>query len=460
MRAAAAAAVAGDRGEAMTFMVTCLMIFTEDLVREKLYAALDALGPKKRVLALPPDATRGHSRSGLVLRLLREYYGDALTDVMPALGTHEPMSGAEIASMYPGVPAALFRIHDWRRDLVTLGRVPKEYVKELSEGKLDYDWPAEVNRLIAEGGHDLIVSIGQVVPHEVAGMANHAKNVFVGTGGVDGIHRSHFLGAVYGMERIMGRADTPVRALFDYASREFAKDLSLFYALTVVAPAEGPGEGRGTDEGPATVAAAGARREANVLRGFFAGQGRACFEEASALSLALNVNLLDKPIGRALVRLDPDEFKSTWLGNKAVYRTRMAMADGGELVILAPGLKRFGEDATIDRLIRRYGYRGTEATLAAVGKDAELATNLSAAAHLIHGSSEGRFSITYCAPGLGREAVEGAGFRYADLGEVEAAWKPETLVPGFNRIGGEELFWVPNPALGLWATKARFGAST
>ncbi|HUX41081.1 MAG TPA: lactate racemase domain-containing protein [Rectinemataceae bacterium] len=416
------------------------MTFTEDLVREKLFAALEALGPRKRVLALPPDATRGHSRSGLVLRLLHEYYGAALTAVMPALGTHEPMSGAEIASMYPGVPASLFRVHDWRRDLVTLGRVPATYVSELSEGKLDYDWPAEVNRLIAEGGHDLIVSIGQVVPHEVAGMANHAKNVFVGTGGAEGIHRSHFLGAVYGMERIMGRADTPVRALFDYASREFAKNLPLFYALTVVGPAE---EGRG---------------EANALRGFFAGEGRACFEEASALAFALNVNLLDKPIRRALVRLDPEEFKSTWLGNKAVYRTRMAMADGGELIIIAPGVKRFGEDATIDKLIRRHGYRGTGATLAAVKKDEELAANLSAAAHLIHGSSEGRFSITYCAPGLGREAVESVGFRYAELAEVETIWKPGNLVPGFNRGGGEELFWVPNPALGLWATKERFGA--
>lgn len=417
------------------------MTFTEDLVRQKLFAALDALGPKKRVLALPPDATRGHSRSGLVLKLLYEYYGEALTDVMPALGTHEPMSGAEIASMYPGVPASLFRVHDWRRDLVTLGRVPAAYVRQLSEGKLDYDWPAEVNRLIAEGGHDLIVSIGQVVPHEVAGMANHAKNVFVGTGGAEGIHRSHFLGAVYGMERIMGRADTPVRALFDYASREFATGLPLFYALTVVGPAE---EGGG---------------EANALRGFFAGEGRACFEEASALAFALNVNILDKPIRRALVRLDPEEFKSTWLGNKAVYRTRMAMADGGELIIIAPGVKRFGEDATIDKLIRRHGYRGTGATLAAVKQDEELAANLSAAAHLIHGSSEGRFSITYCAPGLGREAVESVGFRYAELAEVETIWKPGNLVPGFNRGGGEELFWVPNPALGLWATKERFAAT-
>jgi len=414
------------------------MVFTDDLVRQKLFAALDALGPRRKVLALPPDATRGHSRAGLVLRLLREYYGDALTDVLPALGTHEPMSPAEIASMYPGVPAELFRVHDWRHDLVTLGRVPADYVKELSEGKLDYDWPAQVNRLVAQGGHDLVVSIGQVVPHEVAGMANHAKNVFVGTGGAEAIHRSHFLGAVYGMERIMGRADTPVRALFDYASREFATGLPLFYALTVVGPSE-IGDG------------------SNDLRGFFAGMGRTCFEEAAALSASLNVELLDRPLRLALVRLDPGEFKSTWLGNKSIYRTRMAMADGGELVVLAPGLRRLGEDPTIDRLIRKHGYRGTPATMAAVDGDPELAANLSAAAHLIHGSSEGRFSVTYCAPGLGRETVEGVGFRYAELAEVEARYRPGRLEAGPNLVGGEEVFWIPNPALGLWATKARFG---
>ncbi|HUX38620.1 MAG TPA: lactate racemase domain-containing protein [Rectinemataceae bacterium] len=453
------------------------MTFTEDLVREKLFAALDALGPKRRVLALPPDATRGHSRAGLVLKLLHDYYGPALTDVMPALGTHEPMSTAEIATMYPGVPASLFRAHDWRHDLVTLGRVPAAYVKELSEGKLDFDWPAQVNRLVAEGGHDLIVSIGQVVPHEVAGMANHAKNVFVGTGGAEGIHRSHFLGAVYGMERMMGRADTPVRALFDYASREFASGLPIFYALTVVGPEEegadpvageafgaapgaraNTGKSRRIAEGEAFGAAPGARARRDVLRGFFVGQGRRCFEEAAALSASLNVNLLDRPIRRALVRLDPEEFKSTWLGNKAVYRTRMAMADGGELIILAPGLRRFGEDPTIDRLIRKHGYRGTPATLAAVDRDPELAANLSGAAHLIHGSSEGRFSITYCAPGLSREEVEGVGFRYGDLAAAEAGWRPSSLSPGFNEVDGEEVFWVPNPALGLWATKERFGA--
>jgi nickel-dependent lactate racemase len=408
------------------------MSLSEADVRKELFAALDALGRRRKVIALPPDMTRAHSRAGLVLRLLYEYYGDALTDVLPALGTHEAMSQQEIAAMYPGVPASLFRVHDWRHDLVTLGRVPADYVRELSEGKLSYDWPAQLNRLAAEGGHDLIVSIGQVVPHEVAGMANHAKNIFVGAGGVEGIHRSHYLGAVYGMERIMGRVDTPVRALFDYACREFASSLPLFYALTVVG-----GEG---------------------LQGFFTGEGRQCFEKACELSRSLNVKLLDRPIRKAVVSLEAGEFKSTWLGNKSVYRTRMAMADGGELVILGPGISRFGEDPTIDRLIRKHGYRGTEATLAAVGRDGELAANLSAAAHLIHGSSEGRFGVTYCPGGLSREEVEGVGYRWRELKAAEAEYRPERLEPGFNTLpGGEEIFYVPNPAAGLWATRERWG---
>ncbi len=407
-----------------------------ELVRESLIPALDRLGRRFRVLALVPDATRGRSRAGIVLGLLHEYYGGALTDVLPALGTHEAMSSAEIAAMYPDMPASLFRVHDWRKDLVTLGRVPSKYVQELSEGKLSYDWPAEVNRLVADGGHDLIVSVGQVVPHEVAGMANHAKNVFVGTGGVDAINRSHFLGAVVGMERIMGRLDTPVRALFDYAACEFAQALPLFWALTVVGPDE---SGRG-----------------DALKGFFAGEGRSCLEEAAALSQRLNVQLLDEPITRAVVTLDPHEFKSTWLGNKAIYRLRMAMADGGELIILAPGVQRFGEDPTIDRLIRKHGYRGTDTTLARVAADPELGANLSAAAHLIHGSSEGRFSITYCTGGLSRADVEAVGFGWRDLAAEEARWEVQQLVPGMNQVEGGNIFYVPNPAAGLWSVRSRF----
>ncbi len=183
---------------------------------------------------MPPDFTRFHSKAGELTEMAYEYYGDRLTDVLPALGTHKAMSDDELATMYPKTPKNLFRVHDWRNDIVTLGEVPCEFISEVSEGKVDYTWPAQVNKLLRDGGHDLILSIGQVVPHEVVGMANGSKNIFVGTGGVMGIHRSHFLGAVYGMERMMGRVDTPVRRVLNYASEHFAKNLPIVYVQTVV----------------------------------------------------------------------------------------------------------------------------------------------------------------------------------------------------------------------------------
>ena len=171
-----------------------------------LYSALVKLGPRKKVLVVPPDFTRFHSRAGDITTLLYNYYKKNLRDILPALGTHAPMADSEIDEMYKGVPKELFRIHDWRKDIVTTGTVPGEYISEITEGAVDYSWPAQMNRLVFKGGHDLILSVGQVVPHEVIGMANYNKNLFVGTGGPEGINKSHFIGAVYGMERIMGKA--------------------------------------------------------------------------------------------------------------------------------------------------------------------------------------------------------------------------------------------------------------
>jgi nickel-dependent lactate racemase len=344
------------------------------------------------------------------------------------------MNDAEIDRMFGTVPHELFRVHDWRNDLVTLGRVPSEYVSQVSGGKVDYDWPAQVNRLLIEGGFDLILSIGQVVPHEVIGMANYNKNIFVGTGGAEGINKSHFLGAVYGMENIMGRADTPVRRVLNYASDHFAKDLPIVYVLTVV---------EATDQGQAT-------------RGLFIGDDVECFEEAAKLSLKVNFKMLDTPLDKVVVYLDPHEFKSTWLGNKSIYRTRMAMADGGELIVLAPGLKEFGEDKEIDRLIRKYGYVGTEKVLQLVEDNEDLRNNLSAAAHLIHGSSEGRFNITYCPGHITKEAIESVNFAYADLLEMMNRYDPKKLKDGFNTVNGENIFFISNPGMGLWSFKDRF----
>jgi len=406
-------------------------------MKEIVFAALDRLGQRQKVLALPPDFTRFHSQAGAITRLAWEYYGERLAAVLPALGTHSPMTDAQIREMFGDMPRGLFRDHDWRNDVVTLGAVPPETVRELTEGKLDFDWPVQVNRLLVEGGFDLILSIGQVVPHEVVGMANYNKNIFVGTGGAVAINRSHFVGAVYGMERMMGRADTPVRRLFNYGSDRFGHLLpQTVYFQTVM--------GRAAEGGM-------------VMRGLYAGDDIEVFNKAAALSLEVNFEMVPKPFKKCVVYLDPAEFKSTWLGNKAVYRTRMAMADGGELLILAPGVKEFGEDAQIDALIRKYGYFGTPKTLEAVKANADLQENLGAAAHLIHGSSEGRFGITYAPGHLTREEIEGAGFKYADVKAMMARYNPEMLKDGINVMpDGEEIFYISNPAIGLWSVRERF----
>lgn len=404
--------------------------------RAGLHEALGKLGERKRVLAVPPDFTRFHSKAGELTEMAWEFYGDRLVDVLPALGTHTAMPDHQIATMFGRTPRELFRVHNWRDDIVTLGEIPSEFMLEVSEGKLDYTWPAQVNKLLRDGGHDLILSIGQVVPHEVVGMANGSKNIFVGTGGVMGIHRSHFLGAVYGMERMMGRADTPVRRVLDYASEHFAAQLpEIVYVQTVV-----------------NKNAAGEL----VMRGLFIGTGTEPFERAAALSLECNFQMMEREIRKAVVYLDPHEFHSTWLGNKSVYRTRMALADDAELIVLAPGVHEFGEDKKIDELIRRYGYCGTPKTLEYVKNDPELAGNLSAAAHLIHGSSEGRFTIRYCPGHLTREEIESVHFEYGDLAEYTAKYNPEVLKDGWNMVDGEEIFYVSNPGLGLWAYRGRF----
>ncbi|MCL1821469.1 MAG: lactate racemase domain-containing protein [Prolixibacteraceae bacterium] len=409
-------------------------------LKSGLQQAFNRVGKRSKVLAIPPDYTRFPSRAGEITRMAWEYYGDKLTDILPALGTHSPMTGEQILHMFGKTPQSLFRIHDWRNDVVTLGTVPAEFVREVSEGSVDYFWPAQVNKLLVDGRFDLILSIGQVVPHEVVGMANYNKNIFVGTGGAEGINKSHFIGAAYGMEKMMGRADTPVRKIFNYASENFAAHLPILYVQTVV----------------------GLNKEGKLQTyGLFIGDDFEVFDKAAKLSLQVNFEMVEKPLQKVVVWLDPTEFKSTWLGNKSIYRTRMAIADGGELIVLAPALREFGEDKEIDRLIRKYGYMGTPATLKATSENEELQSNLGAAAHLIHGSSEGRFTITYC-PGkktdnLSKTEIESVGFRWGDYDEMAARYDPEELMDGFNTLpDGEEFFYISNPALGLWAYKDRF----
>jgi len=409
-------------------------ILTSKDLEAGVISSLEQMGIRKKVLVVPPDCTRFHSRAGELTSIIHRYYKGNLKDILPALGTHSPVTDTQIGEMFRGVPKSLFRIHDWRNDVVTAGIVPGEFISEITNGALNYSWPAQLNKLVLNGGHDLILSVGQVVPHEVIGMANYNKNLLIGTGGPEGINKSHFIGAVYGMERIMGKAVNPVRTLLNYASDRFMNHLPVVYIQTVIG------------------------REANgklVVRGLYIGDDEEVFRRAAELSLKVNFNVLEKPLKKVVVYLDPAEFKSTWLGNKSIYRTRMAMADGGELIILAPGLREFGEDKEIDRLIRKYGYRGTPATLESLKGNDELNANLSAAAHLIHSSSEGRFNITYCPGMLTREEIESVNFRFHDLADMMKKYDPEILQDGFNRINEEDIFYISNPALGLWASKDR-----
>ena len=386
--------------------------------------------PLEKVLLLPPDFTRMHSGAGKITALLYSRLSKtAEVDVMPALGTHEPMTREQADVFFEGaVPCERILPHHWREDVVRIGEVPGEYVREISEGLIDEPVPVEINKRLLDPSYSLIISIGQVVPHEVVGMANYTKNVLVGCGGKDTINKSHMLGAVYGMERLMGKDHSPVRKVFDYAQEHFLNKLPLIYVLTVTT----------------------ASGDHVNIEGIFTGNTRRIFEEAVALSRSKNLNFMDQPIKKAVVYLDPREFKSTWLGNKAIYRTRMAMADDGELIILAPGVKKFGEDDTIDALIRKYGYKGREYILKQYLENADLRENPSAAAHLIHGSSDGRFRITYAVTHLTREEVEGGGFGYMPYDEAAAKYRPEGIRDGYYEGSDETWFYISNPALGLW----------
>ncbi|MDR1209158.1 MAG: lactate racemase domain-containing protein [Clostridiales bacterium] len=387
-------------------------------------------GERRRVLLIVPDYTRYHSNAGFIANYLYHNLKAELVELIEALGTHVPMTDRQLGHMYGDIPKHSFIPHNWRDGLIRLGEVPGEFVAEVSGGLVRDPIPVEVNRRLFDG-YDLVVSIGQVVPHEVVGMANHAKNIFVGCGGQAMINASHMLGAFCGLEAAMGKDHSPARAVFDYAAEKYLAGLPLWYILTV------------------TTAPAGVIE----TRGVFISRGREGFEAAVALSREVNITLLDEPVQTMVVWLDPEEFQSCWLGNKAIYRTRMAIADGGELFVLAPGADKFGEDPAIDALIRKYGYKGRERVIRMCAENADLRGNLSAAAHLIHGSSDGRFKITYCTRRLTAEEVTGAGFEYMPFEEASERFAPETLRAGYNDGG---IYFVPNPALGLWAYKARF----
>lgn len=386
----------------------------------------------KKVLIIPPDFTRCYSMAGEITQILyKKLSSTATVHVMPALGTHMPMDEEEKEKMFAGVvPDEAILIHHWQSDTISIGSVPKDYVEEISEGLFSTDIEVEVNEKLINGGYDLILSVGQVVPHEVVGMANYSKNIFVGIGGRQMINKSHMLSAICGMEKALGVADTPARKAFDYAQDHFLKDVPLVYIQTVT-----------------TV-----KDEHVTVNGLYIGSSRVPFEKGAALSSKLNICHVERRTKKMVAYLDPSELKTTWVGNKGIYRTRMAVEDGGELILLAPGVKAFGENEEMDQMTRTFGYKGRDYVLDLFNKGA-FENKIMSAAHLIQGSSDGRFTITYATrpENLSKEEINSVGYEWMSYEEAAKLYNPDTLKEGWNTLeNGEEIYFVKTPAVGLW----------
>lgn len=410
----------------------------EKELREILETVIEEYRPLKKILLLPPDITRRYSLAGNITSVFYELLKNSCEiDIMPALGTHMPMTKEERQLMFGIlIPEERFIVHNWREDVVNIGEVPKDFVKEVSDSIFDEPIEVDINKRLLDKSYDLIISIGQVVPHEVSGIANYTKNILVGCGGKRTIDKTHLLGAFYGMEKILGRIDNPVRKVFDYAEGNLLEEIPILYVLTVT-----------TQVG-----------SSSNLWGIFIGRERKVFEEAVKLSLEKNVTFLDRSIDKIVVFLEEQEFKSTWLGNKAIYRTKLAIKEGGELVIIAPGVRQFGEDKGNDAIIRKYGYVGREKIIELFKENRDLQENQAVTAHLIHGSSDGRFTITYAVSKLSRDEIESVNYKYMPLEEAYKRYKPEKLEEGFHTTeDGEEFYFIKNPALGLWISRENFG---
>ncbi len=386
-----------------------------------------------KVLIIPPDYTRCYSYAGIITQKIYQMIGDkAHVDVMPALGTHMPMSEEEMQKFFGDViPRDRIIVHHWQTDTIRLGYVPAEVCSEISGGLFPEKIDVEVNHLLFDGGYDLILSVGQVVPHEVVGMANYSKNIFVGTGGREMINKSHMLSAICGMEQALGVMNSPARKLYDYAQQHFIDGkIPLVYLQTVT-----------TSE-----------NDAVKLHGLYIGQSRKPFEHACELAQKLNIVHVERRAAKVVAYLEPTELKTTWVGNKGVYRTRMMIANGGELILLAPGIRAFGENEEMDAMTRKYGYTGTKHILDLYRQGA-FEGKLMSAAHLIQGSTDGRFTITYATnPDLmSKEEIEGVGYQWVDYNEISKRYDPKKLKDGWNVLpDGEEIYYVSTPALGLW----------
>ena len=409
---------------------------TKNLSKDDIETAIDKLLQQydnlRKILIIPPDFTRCFSKAGDITQIIyKKLSTNVKIDIMPALGTHAMINDEERIKMYGDIPKANFLHHKWQSDTIKIGEVPKDFVAKISNNLFNDTIDVEVNKYFWEDDYDLILSIGQVVPHEVVGMANYSKNIFVGIGGRQMINKSHMLGAICGIEKALGNDHAPARQVFDYAQKHYLKNKPLVYILTVT-----------TTNKDDTI----------NLNGLYIGTSRQAYEQAVQLSQKLNITYLNKPAKKVVAYLNPMELKTTWVGNKGIYRSRMAIADGGELLLLAPGIHSFGENAEVDEVIRKYGYIGRTKILKLYNEN-KFPNQLMVPAHLIHGSSDDRFSITYAVnPKLiSKTEIESVGFNYMNIDDAIKRYNPDKLSDGWQIMpDGEEIYFIKNPATGLW----------
>ncbi|HLV03854.1 lactate racemase domain-containing protein [uncultured Georgenia sp.] len=391
----------------------------------------------RRVLLLPPDLTRAHSGTGWMTEYLYQRLDAAGAEVhvIPTLGQHVPHTPEDNRWMFGSIPEERIHAHDWKDGVVNVGTVPAEFVREKTGGAVDWEMPVDLNTMLMNEQWDLIVNIGHVVPHEVLGFANHNKNYFIGLGGKRLLGASHMASAVYGIENNLGNLLTPVRACFNYAEEEFLGHLPDVYLMVVMDY---------DDNG----------RLAHT--GVYVGDDLETYYDAARASREQNFTVFEEPAKKVVAVMQADEFRATWVANKAVYRTRMAIADGGELLVIAPGVERFGEQPEVDDLIRKYGYLSQREVLDLYQTQADMQDIPHGTAHLVHGSSEGRFTITYAPGHLTREEIESVGYRYMDLQEALRRYDPAVMKDGWNTMpDGEEVYYISTPSAGLWSTREK-----
>lgn len=379
--------------------------------------ALDAAQPGERVLAIIPDKTRDDN-THVLFPIASEFLsrrGVAAFDALVAQGTHPPMSQSQKLSKI-GCDEFSGQLFDHRWDdpeeLITLGELSVETVRELTNGLIETGVPVSINKLLGPGIYDTVLVFGATVPHEVAGFAGGAKYFFPGVAGPELTHTTHWLGALAGIENIIGRVDTPTRRLIEAATDLI--DARIISLNTVVS--------RRSDDELMTYA-------------LYTGDIREAFRRAAEVSRQVHIRYTGRKYKRVIALLDP-HYDELWVGGKASYKLGAIIEEGGELIIYAPHLTRLSE--THGALIEKYGYAPLESVRDMLGVSQELRENLCIAAHLAHVAYEGRFKITM-ATGLDEETCRRVNLGYMDYRGFEIREDQDTLIV---KDAGRDLYQV------------------